>query len=38
MKLMIAVFVIVTLIILDQTRYHGHYLDQIARAVAWVIG
>jgi len=38
MRLMIIVFFVVTLIIIDQTRFHGHYLDQVARAVAWVIG
>ena len=37
MRLMVIVFFIVMLIVLDQTRFHGYYLDQVARGVARVI-
>jgi hypothetical protein len=37
MRLMVIVFFLVTLIVFDQTRMHGYYLDQIARFVYWLI-
>jgi hypothetical protein len=37
MRLMVIVFFVVMLIVLDQTRFHGHYLEQFARLVAWLI-
>jgi hypothetical protein len=37
MKLMVTIFVVVTLIIVDQARYRGYYLDQVARAIAQMI-
>jgi hypothetical protein len=37
MRLMVIVFFIVMLIVLDQTRFRGYYLEQVARAIAWAI-
>lgn len=37
MKLMMTIFVVVTMITVDQTRYRGQYLDNLARVIAtWV--
>jgi len=37
MRLMVIVFFVVMLIVCDQTRFRGYYLDQVARGIAWVI-
>ena len=37
MKLMVTIFLVVGLIVVDQTRYRGEYMDQVARVVAYVI-
>jgi hypothetical protein len=34
MKWMLAIFAAVFLIIVDQTQFHGYYLDQIARMLS----
>jgi hypothetical protein len=34
MKWMLAIFAVVFLIIVDQTQFHGYYLDQIARMLS----
>ena len=37
MKFMVAIFLVVTLIIVDQARFRGYYLDRAAYALAWAI-
>ena len=37
MKLMLTTFLMVMLIIVDQTHYRGQYMDQVARVVAYMI-
>lgn len=37
MKWMLAIFALVFLIIVDQTQYHGYYLDQIARMLSKIM-
>ena len=37
MKWMLAIFALVFLIILDQTTFHGYYLDQIARMLSKIM-
>jgi hypothetical protein len=34
MKWMLAIFAVVFLIIVDQTQFHGYYLDQAARTLS----
>ena len=37
MRLMVIVFFLVTLIVFDQTRMHGYYLERLARFAYWLI-
>lgn len=37
MKLMVTIFTLVMLVMVDQARYRGYYLDQVAWFVAQMI-
>jgi hypothetical protein len=37
MRLMLALFLIVTLVIVDQYRFHGHYTSEVSRMVVGAV-